>query len=84
MPVGAGGRSKVLSKQHEKRLTPYIDSNAALGVFIEKEGNCILLMEVTKHFFVHLMEVCRENGVVIMINGENFSVINECLTVYCL
>jgi len=79
------GRSKkVLSpSMMKKRLTPYIDSNAALGVFIEKKGD--------QMYFTHNggneAFLCTSygsmqggNGVVIMINGENFAVINELLS----
>jgi hypothetical protein len=35
----AGRSAKVLTQEYTKlRLTPYIDSSAALGVFIEKIG----------------------------------------------
>lgn len=76
-----GKSSKVLSQaMMQKRMTPYIDSNAALGVFIEKKG--------TRKFFNHnggneaflctsYGSVEGGDGVVIMVNGENFSVINE-------
>jgi CubicO group peptidase (beta-lactamase class C family) len=78
------GRShKVLSpSMMKKRLTPYIDSAAALGAFIENRGD-------TK-FFTHNggneAFLCTSygsmengNGVVIMINGEDFGVITELL-----
>ncbi len=78
------GRShKVLSPaMMKKRLTPYIDTAAALGVFIENRGG-------TK-FFTHNggneAFLCTSfgsmnggNGVVIMINGEDFGVISELL-----
>lgn len=78
------GRSKkVLSPaMMKKRLTPYIDSNAALGVFIENRkgqlyfnhngGNEAFLC--TSYGSIH-----GGNGVVIMINGDNFAVIGELL-----
>ncbi|MBC7875327.1 MAG: serine hydrolase [Ferruginibacter sp.] len=78
------GRSqKVLSPaMMKKRLTPYIDTAAALGVFIENRGG-------TK-FFSHNggneAFLCTSygsmengNGVVIMINGEDFGVVSELL-----
>ncbi|MGZ8517704.1 MAG: serine hydrolase domain-containing protein [Chitinophagaceae bacterium] len=66
----------------EKRLTPYIDSNAALGVFIVKKGN--------ERFFNHNGGnegfLCTSygslesgNGVVIMINSDKYSIIPEVL-----
>jgi CubicO group peptidase (beta-lactamase class C family) len=78
-----GKSSKVLSQaMMQKRMTPYIDSNAALGVFMEKKGS--------QQFFNHnggneaflctsYGSVEGGNGVVIMVNGENFSVIGEML-----
>ena len=76
-----GKSSKVLNKEMmQKRMTPYIDSNAALGVFIEQKGS--------RKFFNHNggneAFLCNSygslqggDGVVIMINGENFVVISE-------
>lgn len=66
----------------QKRLTPYIDSNAALGVFIVKKGD--------GRYFNHNGGnegfLCTSygnledgNGVVIMINGDKFSLISEVL-----
>jgi CubicO group peptidase (beta-lactamase class C family) len=78
-----GKSEKVLSRaMMQKRMTPYIDSNAALGVFIDKRGG--------RKFFNHnggneaflctsYGSVEGGDGVVIMVNGENFSVINELL-----
>lgn len=78
-----GETGKVLSTPMMKtRMTPYIDKNAALGVFIEKKGD--------QTWFTHNggneAFLCTSwgsmengNGVVIMINGEDFSVINELL-----
>lgn len=76
-----GKSSKVLSKEMmQKRMTPYIDSNAALGVFIEQKG--------VRKFFNHnggneaflcnsYVSLEGGDGVVIMINGDNFAVISE-------
>jgi CubicO group peptidase (beta-lactamase class C family) len=51
-----GGKSaKVLNQAFmQKRLTPYIDSNAALGVFMVKKGviGISITMEATKVFYV--------------------------------
>jgi CubicO group peptidase (beta-lactamase class C family) len=78
-----GKSAKVLNKaMMQKRMTPYIDSNAALGVFIEKKGS--------RKFFNHNggneAFLCTSygsleggDGVVIMINGENFAIIGELL-----
>lgn len=79
-----GEKGKILSTPMMKtRMTPYIDKNAALGVFIEKKGD--------QTWFTHNggneAFLCTSwgsmengNGVVIMINGEDFSVINELLS----
>ena len=78
------GRSKkVLSPEMmKKRLTPYIDSNSALGVFIEnKNGQLYFNHNGGNEAFLCTSYGSMQggNGVVIMINGENFSVINELL-----
>jgi CubicO group peptidase (beta-lactamase class C family) len=63
-----------------KRMTPYVDSSAALGVFILKKG--------TDRYFNHnggnngflcnsFGSLAGGNGVVIMINSDNFGIINE-------
>lgn len=76
-----GKSAKVLNQaMMQKRMTPYIDSNAALGVFIEKKGS--------RKFFNHNggneAFLCTSygsleggDGVVIMINGERFDIIGE-------
>jgi CubicO group peptidase (beta-lactamase class C family) len=76
-----GKSKKVLSSEMmKKRTTPYIDSAAALGVFIEKRKGYLWF----NHNGGNEAFLCTSygsmqggNGVVIMINGENFSVINE-------
>jgi CubicO group peptidase (beta-lactamase class C family) len=78
------GRSKKVLSQDmmKKRLTPYIDSNAALGVFIEnKNGQLYFTHNGGNEAFLCTSYGSMQggNGVVIMINGENFSVINELL-----
>ncbi|TMI91813.1 MAG: serine hydrolase, partial [Bacteroidetes bacterium] len=78
------GRSKKVLSQAmmKKRLTPYIDSNAALGVFIEKkEGQSYFTHNGGNEAFLCTSygSMHGGNGVVIMINGENFAVINELL-----
>ncbi|MES2882143.1 MAG: serine hydrolase domain-containing protein, partial [Bacteroidota bacterium] len=66
----------------KKRLTPYVDSNAALGVFILRKG--------ADFYFSHnggnegflctsYGSISCGNGVVIMINGDKFNIINEVL-----
>lgn len=79
----SGKSAKVLSQpMMQKRLTPYIDSNAALGVFIEQKG--------VRKFFNHNGSneafLCASygsieggDGVVVMINGDNFAIIGEVL-----
>src|SRR6187431_318400 len=78
------GRSKKVLSQAmmKKRLTPYIDSNSALGVFIEnKNGQLYFNHNGGNEAFLCTSYGSMQggNGVVIMINGENFSVINELL-----
>lgn len=78
-----GKSKKVLSQaMMKKRLTPYIDSVAALGVFIENRRGSLYF----NHNGGNEAFLCTSygsmkdgNGVVIMINGENFSVIGELL-----
>lgn len=76
-----GKKGNILSSPMMKtRMTPFIDKNAALCVFIEKKGD--------KTWFNHNggneAFLCTSwgsmeggDGVVIMINGEDFSVITE-------
>lgn len=76
-----GNKGKVLSAEMMKiRMTPYIDKNAALGVFIEKKGDQLWF----NHNGGNEAFLCTSwgsmeggQGVVIMINGEDFSVIGE-------
>jgi CubicO group peptidase (beta-lactamase class C family) len=75
------GKSRKLSQElMVRRMTPYIDSNAALGVFITKKGD--------RTYFNHNGSnagfLCASygsmeggDGLVIMTNGENFSIIEE-------
>ena len=66
----------------KKRLTPYIDSNAALGVFIEnRKGQMYFNHNGGNEAFLCTSYGSMEggNGVVIMINGENFAVVGELL-----
>ena len=76
-----GKSNKVLSQEMTKlRLTPYIDSNAALGVFIEKKGE--------EKYFGHggsdqgftstyKGSIENGNGVVVMVNSNNGNILNE-------
>lgn len=76
-----GKSNKVLSKDMTRlMLTPYIDRQAALGVFIEKKGGMT--------YFVHggANEGFRSmyygsteggNGVVVMVNSDNGSIMQE-------
>ncbi len=78
------GRShKVLSPaMMKKRLTPYIDSVSALGVFIEnRSGTKFFIHNGGNEAFLCASYGSMENGngVVIMINGEDFGVIAELL-----
>ena len=78
-----GKSKKVLSQaMMKKRLTPYIDSNAALGVFIEnRKGQSYFNHNGGNEAFLCTSYGSMQggNGVVIMINGENFAVIGELL-----
>lgn len=76
-----GKSNKVLSPETTRlRLTPYIDSSAALGVFIIKKGN-------EKYFnhdgsdegFVgeYYGSMENGNGVVVMANTDNATLLNE-------
>jgi CubicO group peptidase (beta-lactamase class C family) len=76
-----GRSSKVLSPaMMQKRMTPYIDTSAALGVFINKRnGNAWFNHNGSNEAFLCASYGSLQggDGVVVMINGENFSVINE-------
>ena len=78
------GRSKKVlsSAMMKKRLTPYIDSNAALGVFIEnRKGQLYFNHNGGNEAFLCTSYGSLQggNGVVIMINGDNFAVVGELL-----
>ncbi|HTE29191.1 MAG TPA: serine hydrolase [Chryseolinea sp.] len=76
-----GKSSKVLSRETTKtRLTPFPESGAALGVFIEKHG--------TEQYFTHggsnqgfrcnyIGSMENGNGVVVMVNSDNGEILNE-------
>ena len=78
-----GKSNKVLSQEMTRlRLTPFLDSSAALGVFIDKKGD-------EKYFghngadegFLSLSTGSFEggNGVAIMVNSDNGAILNEVL-----
>jgi CubicO group peptidase (beta-lactamase class C family) len=76
-----GRSNKVLSQQTMiKRLTPYIDSSVALGVFIiNKSGEKYFSHNGGNEGFLSTTYGSFKggNGVVVMINGNNFSIIPE-------
>ncbi|HEX2628218.1 MAG TPA: serine hydrolase domain-containing protein [Chitinophagaceae bacterium] len=74
-------QGKVINREMMiKRMTPYVDSSAALGIFILKK-------EDTRYFnhnggnegFVcnSFGSLSGGNGLVIMVNGDNFAIISE-------
>lgn len=76
-----GKSNKVLSQEMTKlRLTPFVDSSSALGVFIEMKGS-------EKYFghngadqgFLSTYKGSLENGngVVVMVNSNNGNILNE-------
>ncbi len=78
------GRSeKVLSQATmKKRLTTYIDSNAALGVFlVNKSGDLYFNHNGGNEGFLCTSygSLKGGNGVVVMINADDFTIINEVL-----
>lgn len=78
-----GKSKKVLSQRMmKKRMTPYIDSAVGHGLFIEKRGSS----KYFNHNGGNEAFLCTSygsldggNGVVIMINGEDFTIISEVL-----
>ncbi|KYP14116.1 serine hydrolase domain-containing protein [Flavihumibacter sp. CACIAM 22H1] len=76
-----GRSAKVLSKtMMQKRMTPYVDSTVALGVFIQKKGNNTYF----NHNGGNEAFLCTSygtledgRGMVIMINGDNYGIISE-------
>ena len=76
-----GKSNKVLSQKMTKRmLTPYIDSSAALGVFITKEGSEKYFSHGgTDEGFVsqYYGSIDNGNGVVIMANTYNTRIFDE-------
>jgi CubicO group peptidase (beta-lactamase class C family) len=76
-----GTSNKILSRQMMiKRLTPYIDSSVGLGLFIEnKSGEKYFTHNGGNEGFLSTSygSLKDGNGVVVMINGNNFSIIPE-------
>ena len=76
-----GKSAKVLSQQMmQKRLTHYVDSAAALGLFlIRKQGETYFIHNGGNEGFscTSYGSLKNGNGVVVMTNGENFSIIPE-------
>jgi CubicO group peptidase (beta-lactamase class C family) len=76
-----GKSNKVLSQKMTKlMLTPYIDSSAALGVFITKQGSeKYFSHEGTDEGFVsqYYGSIANGNGVVIMANTYNTRIFDE-------
>jgi CubicO group peptidase (beta-lactamase class C family) len=79
----AGRSAKVLDAAHTKlRLTPYIDSSAALGVFIVRKGDRTWFQhngadEGFRAAYYGSLE--GGNGVVVMANTDNWDILNEVL-----
>ena len=78
-----GRSAKVLSQaMMQKRLTSYIDSNVALGVFlVKKTGDTYFNHNGGNEGFVCTSygSLKGGNGVVVMINADDFTIINEVL-----
>lgn len=76
-----GKSSKVLSQANTKlRLTPYIDTAAALGVFISKAGGDIYFSHggANEGFrSQYYGNVNTGDGVVVMVNSDNGGILNE-------
>jgi CubicO group peptidase (beta-lactamase class C family) len=78
-----GKSRKVLSQQMmQKRLTHYVDSSSGLGVsLVYRKGNTYFNHNGGNEAFLCTSYGSMQggNGVVIMINGEDFSVVREAL-----
>ncbi len=77
----AGKSGKVLSPAMTRlRLTPYVDSSAALGVFIEKKGADLYFSHggADNGFLsIYYGSLTGGNGVVVMVNSLNGGILNE-------
>ena len=76
-----GKSAKVLNQHYTRlRLTPYIDSSAALGVFIEHKGNhTYFTHEGSDDGFLakYYGNLKNGDGVVVMLNGPSVTLIDE-------
>lgn len=76
-----GKSNKVLSKEMtQTMLTPYIDQQAALGVFIDTRGNAKYFQHngANEGFRCqYIGSVENGNGVVVMVNSDNGAIIGE-------
>lgn len=62
------------------RLTPYVDSSAALGVFIEKKGGHLYFSHSgadNGFLSIYYGSLTDGNGVVVMVNSLNGDIMNE-------
>jgi CubicO group peptidase (beta-lactamase class C family) len=79
----AGKSAKVLDAGHTQlRLTPYVDSSAALGVFIGRRGEMKLFQHngANEGFrCVYYGSFDGGEGVVVMVNSDNGNILNEVL-----
>ena len=75
----AGKSSKVLSPAMTKtRLTPFMNKNSALGVFMMKDGRYFNHNGGNEGFkCVYYGSVEGGNGFVVMVNSDNFDIIDE-------
>jgi len=76
-----GGSAKVLSRASTIiRLTPYIDSNAAMGVFVTKRGDDTWFSHggANEGFrSQYYGDIKNGNGVVVMVNSDNGGILQE-------
>jgi CubicO group peptidase (beta-lactamase class C family) len=76
-----GKSNKVLDQQMTSlRLTPYIDSNAAMGVFITHKGNDAYFSHngADEGFLsAYTGSITNGNGVVVMVNSDDGTILNE-------
>lgn len=78
--LAAAGRSaKVLNQATTNlRLTPYLDKNAALGVFVDAEGGYFGHGGGNEGFRCQYYGSLKDgNGVVVMVNSDNGSILQE-------
>ena len=74
-----GKSSKVLDQaMTQKRLTPYLDKNSALGVFIPDGGRYFNHNGANEGFrCVYYGSTDGGNGFIVMVNSDNFDIIDE-------